>query len=159
MRHRGTAGVDAAHHAKAVARAFHIERHAGRALALHHAHRQRLLELVVVGAHAAALPAQRDVGLLQRGYISDPHQAIGRKLTRSLQADQVLTPAILQLAEIVRRGDQVVITARSGGISVRMQGEALSGGSSGQQISVRNLSSQRVVRARVTGPGQVEVEM
>lgn len=112
----------------------------------------------VIGPDDIAM-IEQDVGLLQRGYISDPQQAIGRKLTRSLQADQVLTPAILQLAESVRRGDQVVITARSGGISVRMQGEALSGGSSGQQISVRNLSSQRVVRARVTGPGQVEVEM
>jgi len=66
---------------------------------------------------------------------------------------------MLQLAEAVRRGDQVVISARSGGINVRMQGEALSGGTLGQQISVRNLTSQRVIRARVAGPGQVEVEM
>ena len=102
---------------------------------------------------------EQDVGLLNRGYISDPEQAIGKKLTRPLQADQVLTPNILQVAESVRRGDQVVIAARSGGINVRMQGEALSGGTLGQQINVRNLSSQRVVRARVKGPGQVEVEM
>lgn len=102
---------------------------------------------------------EQDVGLLNRGYISDPEQAIGKKLTRPLQADQVLTPNILQVAESVRRGDQVVIATRSGGINVRMQGEALSGGTLGQQINVRNLSSQRVVRARVTGPGQVEVEM
>mgnify|MGYP003577024982 CR=1 FL=1 len=102
---------------------------------------------------------EQDIGLLNRGYISDPEQAIGKKLTRPLQADQVLTPAILQQAESVRRGDQVVIAARAGGINVRGQGEALSGGTLGQQISVRNLSSQRVVRARVIGPGQVEVGM
>lgn len=102
---------------------------------------------------------EQDIGLLGRGYIADPDQAIGRKLTRPLQADQVLTPAMLQLAESVRRGDQVVIAARAGGISVRVQGEALSSGTLGQQINVRNLSSQRVVRARVVGPGQVEVEM
>jgi len=102
---------------------------------------------------------EQDVGLLNRGYISDPAQAIGKKLTRPLQADQVLTPAHLQVAESVKRGDQVVIAARGGGINVRMQGEALSGGTLGQQISVRNLSSQRVIRARVVGPGQVEVDM
>jgi flagella basal body P-ring formation protein FlgA len=102
---------------------------------------------------------EQDLGLLSRGYISDPEQAIGKKLTRPLQADQVLTPAVLQLAESIRRGDQVVITARSGGISVRMQGEALAGGTLDQQISVRNLSSQRVVKARVIGPGQVEAGM
>jgi flagellar basal body P-ring formation protein FlgA len=112
----------------------------------------------VVGPNDIAL-IEQDIGLLNRGYLTDPAQAIGKKLTRPTQADQVLTPAQLQLAESVKRGDQVVITARSGGISVRMQGEALSGGSLDQQIGVRNLSSQRVVRARVVGPGQVEVEM
>jgi len=112
----------------------------------------------LIGADDIAL-IEHDIGLLGRGYLTDPAQAIGKKLTRPAQADQVLTPAQLRLAESVKRGDQVVIAARSGGISVRMQGEALSAGSLGQQISVRNLSSQRVVRARVTGPGQVEVEM
>lgn len=112
----------------------------------------------IVGAEDIAM-IEQDIGLLNRGYVSDPAQAIGKKLTRPAQVDQVLTPAQLQQAESVRRGDQVVIAARSGGINVRMQGEALSGGTLGQQISVRNLSSQRVVRARVIGPGQVEVEM
>ncbi|WP_394558688.1 flagellar basal body P-ring formation chaperone FlgA [Aquipseudomonas alcaligenes] len=112
----------------------------------------------LVGPADIAL-VEQDIGLLNRGYITDPNQALGKKLTRPAQIDQVLTPAQLQLAESVRRGDQVVIAAQSGGISVRMQGEALSGGTLGQQISVRNLGSQRVVRARVVGPGQVEVEM
>lgn len=102
---------------------------------------------------------EQDIGPLSRGYLTDPRQAIGKKLTRPLQADQVLTPANLELAESIRRGDQVVITARSGTISVRMPGEALSDGVLGQQINIRNQRSQRIVRARVVGPGQVEVEM
>lgn len=112
----------------------------------------------IIGAGDVAL-VEQDVSLLNRGYVTEVEQVIGRKLTRAARTDQVLTPAMLQLAEAVRRGDQVVISARSGGINVRMQGEALSGGTLGQQISVRNLTSQRVIRARVTGPGQVEVEM
>ncbi len=112
----------------------------------------------IIGAGDVAL-VEQDVSLLNRGYVTEVEQVIGRKLTRATRTDQVLTPAMLQLAEAVRRGDQVVISARSGGINVRMQGEALSGGTLGQQISVRNLTSQRVIRARVAGPGQVEVEM
>ena len=112
----------------------------------------------IIGAGDVAL-VEQDVSLLNRGYVTEVEQVIGRKLTRATRTDQVLTPSMLQLAEAVRRGDQVVISARSGGINVRMQGEALSGGTLGQQISVRNLTSQRVIRARVTGPGQVEVEM
>lgn len=102
---------------------------------------------------------EQDIGALSRGYLTDAAQAIGKKLTRPIQADQVLTPATLELAESIRRGDQVVITARSGTISVRMPGEALSDGVLGEQINIRNQRSQRTVRARVVGPGQVEVEM
>ena len=53
----------------------------------------------------------------------------------------------------------MVISARSGTIQVRMPGEALSNGTLGQQIQVRNLGSRRVIKARVVGQGQVEVAM
>jgi flagella basal body P-ring formation protein FlgA len=60
---------------------------------------------------------------------------------------------------VIRKGDQVVITARTGTMAVKMPGEALSNGGMNEQIRVRNLNSQRVVKARVTGPAQVEVSM
>jgi flagella basal body P-ring formation protein FlgA len=103
--------------------------------------------------------AERDVGLLNQGYLTTLQQALGKKLTRALLPDQVLAPIHVQLAEAIRKGDQVVISARSGGISVRMPGEALSDGTIGRQISVRNQRSNRVIKARVVGPGQVEVAM
>ena len=103
--------------------------------------------------------AERDVGLISQGYLNALKQAIGKKLTRPLLPDQVLSPTHLQLAEAVHKGDQVMIRARSGSIQVRMPGEALSDGAIGQQLSVRNQRSKRVVKARITGPGQVEVAM
>ncbi|MCW3150172.1 flagellar basal body P-ring formation chaperone FlgA [Stutzerimonas stutzeri] len=103
--------------------------------------------------------AERDVSLLPQGYLTSIEQVLGNKLTRPVQADQALTPNVLQLAEVVRKGDQVVITARSGGINVRMPGEAMSDGAPGTQIRVKNQRSGRIVKARVTGPGQVEVAM
>ena len=103
--------------------------------------------------------AERDVGLLNQGYLTALRQAAGKKLTRTLQPDQVLAPSYVQLADAIRKGDHVVISARSGGISVRMPGEALSDGIVGKQISVRNQRSNRIIRARVVGPGQVEVPM
>lgn len=102
---------------------------------------------------------ERDVGLLNQGYLTELEQALGKKLTRTVLPDQVLSLAHLELAEVIRKGDQVVISARSGTIQVRMPGEALSNGNLGQQIQVRNLGSRRVVKARVLGPGQVEVAM
>ncbi|MCY1525305.1 flagella basal body P-ring formation protein FlgA [compost metagenome] len=103
--------------------------------------------------------AERDVGLLNQGYLTSLQQAVGKKLTRALLPDQVLAPLHVEQAEVIRKGDRVVISARSGTITVRMPGEALSDGAIGKQISVRNQRSQRVVKARVVGPGQVEVAM
>ncbi|MGY4532395.1 flagella basal body P-ring formation protein FlgA [Pseudomonas sp. TE3786] len=102
---------------------------------------------------------ERDVGLLTQGYLTDMSQVLGTKLTRGVMTDQVLAPVSIEQAEAIRKSDQVVISAKKGGINVRMPGEALSDGVVGEQIRVRNLSSQRVIRARVLGPGQVEVQM
>jgi flagella basal body P-ring formation protein FlgA len=102
---------------------------------------------------------ERDIGLLNQGYLTSIDQAIGKKLTRPLLTDQVIAPPHLQQAEVVSKGDHVVITARSDGISVRMSGEALGAGGTGAQIPVRNLTSGRTIKARITGPGQVEAAM
>ncbi len=102
---------------------------------------------------------ERDVGLLTQGYMTDLEQVLGTKLTRGVMTDQVLAPVTIEQAQAIRKSDHVVISAQKGGINVRMPGEALSGGVIGEQIRVRNLSSQRVIRARVVGPGQVEVQM
>lgn len=112
----------------------------------------------VVGAHDVAL-RERDVGLLNQGFLTQLDQAVGMKLLRPTVMDQVLTPQHLEQADVIRKGDQVVIVARSGSLAVRMPGEALAKGGLSEQIRVRNLNSKRVVKARVTGPGEVEVTM
>ncbi|MGF6113877.1 flagella basal body P-ring formation protein FlgA [Pseudomonas frederiksbergensis] len=102
---------------------------------------------------------ERDISLINQGYFTSVDQAIGQKLTRPTVGDQVITLVHLEQAEVVRKGDQVVITARSGTLSVRMPGEALSNGGLAEQIRVKNLNSMRVIKAQVTAPGQVEVSM
>lgn len=103
--------------------------------------------------------SERDVGLLGQGYLTDLEQAIGHKLTRPLMSDQVVAPSAIEQAELVRRGDQVMISAGGTGMSVKMPGEALSDGAQGIQIRVRNLSSGRIIKARVVAAGQVEVDL
>lgn len=112
----------------------------------------------VIGEGDVAL-RERDVGTLKQGFITELDQAVGMKLLRPTVLDQVLTLQHLEQAEVIRKGDHVVIIARSGSLSVRMPGEALSKGGKGEQIRVRNLNSRRVIKASVTGPGQVEVAM
>ena len=102
---------------------------------------------------------ERDVSLINQGYLTATELAVGQKLLRPMVTDQVLTLTHLEQAATVRKGDHVVISARSGTLSVKMPGEALSDGGLSEQIRVKNLNSKRVIRARVTAPGQVEVAL
>ncbi len=100
---------------------------------------------------------ERDISMITQSYLTSLDQALGQKLTRPMVADQVITLVHLEQAEVVRKGDQVVISASSGGLNVKMPGEALSNGGMSEQIRVKSLNSNRVIKAGVTGPGQVEV--
>ncbi|MFY1667382.1 flagellar basal body P-ring formation chaperone FlgA [Pseudomonas sp. Pseu.R1] len=102
---------------------------------------------------------ERDVSLLGQGFLDSLDQAVGQKLVRPTVIDQILTPVHLEQPQMVRKGDQVVISARSGSMSVRMPGEALSDGGFNEQIRVKNLNSKRVIKANIVAPGQVEVPM
>ena len=102
---------------------------------------------------------ERDISLINQGYLTATELAVGQKLLRPVITDQVLTLTHLEQVATVRKGDHVVISARSGTLSVKMPGEALSDGGLSEQIRVKNLNSKRVIRARVTAPGQVEVAL
>ena len=102
---------------------------------------------------------ERDISQINQGYLTAVELAVGQKLLRPMVTDQVLTLTHLEQAAAVRKGDQVVINARSGTLSVKMPGEALSDGGLSEQIRVRNLNSKRVIRARIIAPGQVEVAL
>ena len=102
---------------------------------------------------------ERDISLISQGYLTSVDQAVGQKLTRPVVTDQVITLVHLEQAEVIRKGDQVVISASSGALQVKMPGEALSNGGMSEQIRVKNLNSNRVIKARVTAPGHVEVAL
>ncbi|MCO8167309.1 flagellar basal body P-ring formation chaperone FlgA [Pseudomonas sp. 21LCFQ02] len=102
---------------------------------------------------------ERDISSLGLSYMTSLDQAIGQKLVRPAVVDQVLSPNFLEQPAMVRKGDHVVIIARSSSLAVRMPGEALSDGGFNEQIRVRNLNSNKVIKAQITAPGQVEVAM
>jgi len=112
----------------------------------------------IIGFEDVAL-RERDISSINQGYLTSVDQAVGQKLTRPMVTDQVITLVHLEQAEVIRKGDQVVISASSGGLTVKMPGEALSNGGMSEQIRVKNLNSNRVIKAQVMAPGQVEVAL
>ena len=83
-----------------------------------------------------------------------------------MKAGQLLTlrdldePAKESLQTVVSSRDKVFITAISGPLRIKLRNaEAMGSGRVGDVINVRNLDSQKVIAARVTGPGNVEIRL
>lgn len=102
---------------------------------------------------------EQDIAPLNGSFFTRPRSVVGKRTRRNIPAGQIIKPQTLERALTVRKGDEVYITAQTGSISVRMLAVALDNGKTGDKIEVRNKRSNKVIQARVTGPGQVDVVM
>jgi flagella basal body P-ring formation protein FlgA len=87
----------------------------------------------------------------------DPAMVIGMQLKRPIVAGTPIQMADLMQPTEVTRGEPVRLQLVANGLSVTGQGVALESGASGEQIRVRNISSQAVIQAEIVGPGIVRV--
>lgn len=108
----------------------------------------------VLGAGDLKLQAQ-NIARAHHGFFTRPEQVIGQGARRRLRAGQLLTPQVLSGAQLVKRGQQVRISASRDGIQASTPGQALANGQQGEVIKVRNLSSEKVIQARVIEAGVV----
>lgn len=96
-------------------------------------------------------------GQLRSGYFTQSKQLIGMELRRNLPANSPFTPKLLRLPIVIKRGDQVTISAKIATLEVKTDGIALNNGILGQTIHIKNRKSQRVLDAIVIGPGMVAI--
>ncbi len=92
---------------------------------------------------------------LRTGYYTDAQRLLGKQIKRPVEAGEPLRPGLVEEPLAINRGDVVVLRSGNGAISVATQAEALSSGHVGEQIRVRNLASERVIRAEIVAEGQV----
>ncbi|MEN3275859.1 MAG: flagellar basal body P-ring formation protein FlgA [Massilia sp.] len=108
---------------------------------------------VLTDAHVTV--GQREITSIADPVV-DPSLAVGQTSRRTLRAGDVLRNNSLTPPILVKRGDAVVMIARTEGIEVSTAGEALDAGARGAVVRVRNSTSGQTVRMRVTAPGTVE---
>ena len=100
----------------------------------------------------AFVPETRDASRIVGAAVADPAQAVGRVARRTLSAGAVLSATALVAQRLIRRGDNVALVSRRGGVEVRVVGKALGDAGESERVTVENLSSRRVVQG-VVGPG------
>lgn len=102
---------------------------------------------------------EMETSALNYSYFQSIEQVAGTEATKAIQANGVIFSNMVQAADAVRKGDDVIISARTGNLNVRIKGQALQDGAIGEQIQVRNSQSKRIIKAIITGPGSVLVPM
>ena len=100
---------------------------------------------------------EADLSTLRQSYLHESTLAVGMEVKRAMPANSVVSREALAQPLLIKRGDTVVMSAQSGPVTIRQQGIAMQNGELGAQIPVRNTNSDIVVRAVVSGPGQVGV--
>jgi flagella basal body P-ring formation protein FlgA len=99
------------------------------------------------------------VSELRYGFFRSVEELNNMVAKRHIAPDDIITPFNVEGAQLVQRGDNVVILAASDILTVKMSGTAMSDGRLGQQIVVKNLSSNRMIKAFVKDRGMVEVPL
>ncbi|WP_287007837.1 flagellar basal body P-ring formation chaperone FlgA [Legionella sp.] len=98
-----------------------------------------------------------DVSQLKHGYFSDVQEIRDQVCKQNLAEGAIVTPFNLETPLLIHRGEQVSIQAVNEMINVSMNGIALNDGALGDTIKVQNLSSKRIIEARISANKQVKV--
>ncbi|MBN9230050.1 MAG: flagellar basal body P-ring formation protein FlgA [Legionella sp.] len=101
--------------------------------------------------------AEMDVHKLKNGYFDDIDKLIGRACKNTIPVNSAFNPQNIELAKVIHKGERVKITTTNNTLSISMDGLAMNDGAIGDSISVRNLTSNKVLEAQVAGEKQVTV--
>ncbi|MCG6542913.1 flagellar basal body P-ring formation chaperone FlgA [Pseudomonas sp. KSR10] len=96
-----------------------------------------------------------NIAKARRGFYNRLSEVVGLAAKRRVRAGQTITPALLEQAMAVKRGEPVKIVASNDGIEASTSGEALGDGQPGEVIRVRNTRSGKVIDAKVLEAGVV----
>ena len=103
------------------------------------------------------LVKKRAVTAIPASYLKTGAALIDQIASRDIVAGVVLTRHMFKPKKLVRRGDRVVLSMKSGTVAVRVAGIAMADGARGERIKVKNLSSKRLVDGTVSAANTVLV--
>lgn len=89
--------------------------------------------------------------------ISEPAKLVGQRIKRFVQAGEQISVRDVEPMPLVSRNDLVTVTIRRGHVVIRGVAKAMSTGSYGATVTLKNEMSRETFSAVVTGPRTAEV--
>ena len=126
-----------------------------------------LIDVVVSSRslHRNTVIGRGDVRLVERWFarpphniISNPGDVVGKKLRTSIKPNTEITGNMLREIPVVQKGKPVRIVVENGLMGMTTIGMSEQDGMRGELIKVRNVSSRKIIYARVMDTSLVKVE-
>jgi flagella basal body P-ring formation protein FlgA len=102
----------------------------------------------LVWGKAAAAPADAP---------GDADAVIGLAAKRPLRAGASVALRDVAGVQVIKPGETINVTFAQEGITLGLQGKAMTGGAVGEMLNVQNPTSKKIIQTLVTGPGQAVV--
>ena len=87
----------------------------------------------------------------------DAGSVVDKIAKMDIRAGMVIKASMLDCKKLIKRGDPVSIIAESGPLRVTVAGKAMEDGPEGKLIKVLNLSSRKIIAAKVVANSTVSV--
>jgi flagella basal body P-ring formation protein FlgA len=111
----------------------------------------------VIGANDVSLQ-KKWVRSISLNSISNMDEVVGKLLCVSVRPNAEITSNMLKEVTAVKRGKIVQVVLDSGAINITTMGMAEEDGAEGSFVKVRNISSNKIIYARVVGESKVKVD-
>jgi flagella basal body P-ring formation protein FlgA len=102
----------------------------------------------LVWAKAAAAPGDAP---------SEADAVIGLAAKRPVREGAAVAMHDLAAVQVIKAGETITITYAADGITLSLDGRAMSGAGVGELVNVQNPASKKIIQAVVTGPGQAVI--
>ena len=106
-----------------------------------------------------------DVRIIKRWLTREPQrtistleEALEKRVVNSIRPNHEITRTMLREVPLVKKGRVVKMVLNNGPINITTLGQIQEDGSLGSSVRVKNITSQRIVYARVVGESLVQVD-
>jgi flagella basal body P-ring formation protein FlgA len=99
----------------------------------------------------------RNIAPLPPDIVTDLEEVVGKRMTLSLNTQEVLRKSMVEVPPLVKKGDRVTLLVENAVFRISCAGEVKEEGRRGDRVKVVNVSSKKEVYGRVLDAHTVQV--
>ena len=100
---------------------------------------------------------RRELSSLSTRAFARIEEVVGRQASHAIAVNEILTPSMVEMPRVVRRGSAVTLVYETSGLKVETPGRAVEGGKVGDIIQVKTPSSDKVLEGQILDAHTVRV--